>query len=304
MSIPSTEGEAIYDVPGTGKTCKTWFKVYGDLKSNVRPCVLLHGGPGMAHNYLLSMIDLTTIYGIPVVFYDQLGCGRSTLLPEKRGDTSFWTPELFLNELENLIKHLGITTYDVFGNSWGGMLGGQYALRRPLGLTRLIVANSPTDMHTWITETNKLRNELPAEVQEIIAKHEADGTTDSEEYEAAIFVFYKRHVCRVDPMPIPVLDTFDVLKQDDTVYTTMNGPSEFCVVGGLKDWVITPHVHDISVPTMLINGAYDEATDEVVTPWFKELKHVKWVSFAKSSHMPHWEERERFMRVVSGFLKG
>jgi pimeloyl-ACP methyl ester carboxylesterase len=81
-----------------------------------------------------------------------------------------------------------------------------------------------------------------------------------------------------------------------------NGPSEFHVTGTLKSCSITDDVHKIEVPVLLINGRYDEATDEVVEPFFKQLNRVKWIQFAESSHMPHWEERERFMDVTATFL--
>jgi pimeloyl-ACP methyl ester carboxylesterase len=85
--------------------------------------------------------------------------------------------------------------------------------------------------------------------------------------------------------------------------TPRNGPSEFHVIGSLRDWSIVDELHTISVPTLLINGRYDEATDTVVQPFFDRVPKVKWVSFAESSHLPQWEERERYMEVVAGYLK-
>jgi len=107
-SLRISEGEADFNVPAAGKTCKTWYKTFGDLSSGTRPLVGLHGGPGTAHNYLLSLEDLASKHGIPVVLYDQLGTGNSTHPQDKRGDASFWTVDLFLGELNNLLKHLGI----------------------------------------------------------------------------------------------------------------------------------------------------------------------------------------------------
>src|ERR1700677_2786247 len=113
------------------KPCQTWYKVIGDLKtsSTGRPLVTLHGGPGACHNYLLpSLSELPEKYGVPVVFYDQIGNGKSTHYREKRLDTNFWTPDLIMSELENLLEHLGIgDDYDLLGQSWGGMLGAMFA---------------------------------------------------------------------------------------------------------------------------------------------------------------------------------
>lgn len=120
MSQPQViEGEVDFVVPAAGKPCKTWYKVIGDLQSN-KPLVALHGGPGCAHEYLLVLADLTSSLSIPIVLYDQIGNGQSTHLPEKNGDGSFWNEQLFLDELDNLLTHLGIKdNYDLLGHSWG-----------------------------------------------------------------------------------------------------------------------------------------------------------------------------------------
>jgi len=175
---------------------------------------------------------LASQYGIPVIFYDQLGNGKSTHLQEKMGDVSFWTEQLFRDELDNLLEKLGIRQdFDLLGQSWGGMLGAAYASSRPLGLNRLVISNSPASMSLWLVACNKLRDELPKDVQDTLLKHEKAGTTDSEAYEAAVNVFYERHLCRVKPMPQEAVDSLDWIKKDPTVYHTMNGPSEFHVIG-------------------------------------------------------------------------
>lgn len=115
------EGEVEFVVPAAGKLCKTWYKIVGDLHASVsrRPLVALHGGPGVNHGYLFILTDLTTAHGIPLVLYDQLGSGYSTHLPEKMGDVEFWTEQLFLDELDNLLSHLGIQdNYDILGHSY------------------------------------------------------------------------------------------------------------------------------------------------------------------------------------------
>lgn len=171
---------------------------------------------------LLSLEDLALKHGILVILYDQIGCGNSTHLEDKKGDASFWTVDLFLDELENLLERLGIqANYDLFGNSWGGMLGAEHGARRPKGLHRLIVADSPASMDLWAEAANKLRAQLPENVEAVLRKHEDEGTTESLEYEKAVMYFYKLHVCRVDPMPQDVVDSFDLIKKDGTVYHTM-----------------------------------------------------------------------------------
>jgi L-proline amide hydrolase len=103
-------------------------------------------------------------------------------------------------------------------------------------------------------------------------------------------------------MPDEVAATFAAMDDDPTVYHTMNGPSEFHVVGSLRDWSIVDRLGRIAVPTLLASGRYDEATTETVQPFFDGIPDVRWVVFAESSHMPHVEETERFNAVVAGFL--
>lgn len=217
-----SEGEIEIDIPNAGKACKTWYRAYGDFKSNVRPLVCLHGGPGAGSNYLQSISDLAERYSIPVIIYDQIGVGKSTHLREKNGDEGFWTVDLFLHELDNVLKHFNIQDdYDLYGNSWGGMLGAEHAIRQPKGLRHLIIADSPADMVSWVEAANQLREKLPSDVQEVLKKHEADGTTDDPEYEEAVLVFYARHMCRIQPFPKEVSETLQNIKDDSTVYMTM-----------------------------------------------------------------------------------
>lgn len=219
--ITTSQGEIDFNPPSAGKPCKTWYTIFGDLKSGARPLICLHGGPGVPHNYLLPLKKLAQTRGIPVIFYDQLGCGKSTHLQEKNGDGTFWTVNLFLSELDNLLSNLGIKDYDLLGQSWGGMLGACHAIRQPKGLHKLIISNSPASMELWVQAADKLREQLPKEIQDTLLKHEKDGTTDSEEYEKAMEGYYDLHVCRVKPTPEDLAASFALLKEDSTVYLTM-----------------------------------------------------------------------------------
>lgn len=230
MATPQvTEGTVEFKHPSLPKKCETWYKVVGDLKSSAsgRPLVTLHGGPGACHNYLLYLSDLSSKYGIPVVFYDQLGNGNSTSLREKRLDTSFWTPELFLDELDNLLAHLGIQdNYDLLGQSWGGMLGSMHAIRQPKGLHRFVISNSPASMGLWAEAQAYWKSQLPEDVAKTIDKHEKDQSYSDPEYEKAVMEFYVRHLCRAKgegdmPFPKDVNDSLNWLMKDDTVYYTM-----------------------------------------------------------------------------------
>ena len=293
-TIPVREGHAAF------RDYKTWYRVTGDLGAAKAPLLVLHGGPGCTHDYVDSFKGLAA-RGRAVVHYDQLGNGRSTHLRDKGAD--FWTPRLFLDELENLLRHLNIAErYHVLGQSWGGMLGAEHAVTRPKGLKALVIANSPASMELWLREANRLREALPPEVQATLLKHERAGTTSDPDYVKAMRVFYDRHFCRVTPWPDEVARTFKSIDDDPTVYWTMNGPSEFHVVGTLKTWSIIDRLDRIQVPTLLISGRYDEATPAVVQPFADRIKDVRWEIFENSSHMPHVEETERCLKVVGEFL--
>ena len=278
----------------------TWFRVTGDLKARKPPVVILHGGPGASHDYT-DAFKLLALAGRAVIQYDQLGCGRSTHLRQKPKD--FWTVQLFVDELDNLLKTLGIArSYHVVGQSWGGMLGAEHALRQPKGLRALVIADSPPSMELWVKEANRLRDALPPDVQATLLKHEKDGTTSSAEYKAAVEVFNYRHVCRLKPRPAEVARSFAQIEADPTVYHTMNGPSEFHVIGSLKTWNIIGQLGRIKAPTLLISGRYDEATPAVVQPFADGIKGARWEIFEESSHLPHVEEQERCLQVIGDFL--
>jgi L-proline amide hydrolase len=291
--LPTQEGHADF------RGHRTWYRVTGDLRAGKRPLVTLHGGPGAAHDYLDRFGQLAKA-GRAVIHYDQLGGGRSTHLPEKGAD--FWTVELFLAELDNLLGHLGVADYHLLGQSWGGMLGAEHAVRRPKGLRSLVIANSPASMALWVAEAERLRKGLPPAVQDALNRHEAAGTTGDPEYKAAERVFYDNHLCRVSPWPDELVRSFAQMEKDPTVYHTMNGPNEFYVVGSLRSWSIIDRLDRIEAPTLVISGRYDEATPACVQPYADRIKGARWVIFEKSSHLPHIEETESCLKLVGDFL--
>jgi L-proline amide hydrolase len=281
---------------------QTWYRVTGELGSSDRaPVVVLHGGPGVGHNYTLMMANLASD-GRAVVHYDQIGCGGSTHLPDAPAD--FWTVDLFVEELRCVVDALGISDrFHLLGHSWGGMLGPEVVLADPTGIASLSICDSPASMGLWLEAAARLRDELPAAVAATLGTHEEAGTTDTAEYAGAMEVFYDRHVCRTVPNPTEVKDSFDQLAADPTVYHTMNGPSEFHVVGSLRDWTIVGRVSGIGVPTLVVSGAHDEAQPDTWAPYVEGIPDVRTHVFAESSHMPHVEEPEAFLDVVGSFLR-
>ena len=292
------EGTVPFELPN-GEVAETWFRITGDLEAGGVPLVLLHGGPGATHDYLLSMTDLAA--NRAVVHYDQLGNGRSTHYPERGAD--FWTVDLFVRELHSLVKALGIADrHHVLGQSWGGFLAQEYAFTSPPGLRSLVLADTAASFPDFIAEANRLRADLPPDVEATLRRHEDEGTTDDPAYMEACQVFYARHVCRLDPMPAEVVEAFSWLERDPTVYHTMNGPSEFHVVGSIRDWQSKDRLGSIEVPTLLVSGRHDEATPALQETLKAGIPGSEWVVFEESSHMPHVEERELYMRVVGDWL--
>jgi L-proline amide hydrolase len=279
---------------------ETWYRVSGNLSSILTPLVVVHGGPGCSHDYLLALAEIAHS-GRPVIHYDQMGGGRSTHVPGEGPE--FWTVDLFLSELDNLLQFFGIAErYYLLGQSWGGMLGAEHAIRRPRGLRALIISNSPASMELWASAAKILRSEMPKELGDALDRHEADGTTNDPEYLAASQAYYDLHVCRVVPNPPELVRTFEMMNEDSMVYNTMNGPNEFFCVGTLRDWTVVDQVQFIQVPTLLLSGRHDEATPATVEPFFDRIPEVRWEIFENSSHMPFVEEPERYRTVVEEFL--
>jgi L-proline amide hydrolase len=282
---------------------KTWFISFGESVRGKLPLLVAHGGPGMTHDYLLPLKVLAEA-GRQVVFYDQLGNGNSTHLPERHNDNDFWKPALFLTELDEVIKHLRFQRGMHFlGQSWGGMLGIEYAVKRPQELASLILADSPSSMATWVAELGKLRGRLPADVRRVLDECEAAGTTGSAEYAEATLAFYRRHLCRLDPWPAGMQTTYDLATKFPTVYGTMIGPSEFTVDGSLRSWDMDDQLANISVPTLVVHGEYDEATDEVVRASRNLIPDVEYRKISGASHTPHLEKPQQTIAICAEFLE-
>ncbi|KAH9474306.1 L-amino acid amidase [Psilocybe cubensis] len=274
------------------ETFHTWYKVLGSLKSEKTPIVALHGGPGMTHHYML----------FPVVFYDQIGNGASSHILDK--PDTFWTVDLFMDELDNLLKYLGI--YDNFlllGHSWGGMLAGNYAASRaPSGLKKLIIANSPASIPSFIAGTNALLDLFPADYVERVRSLEAEGKTDSPVYQTDVMEFYKKHVCTTDPWPQGLVDSFNAVSKNPMVYHSMFGVSEFNITGTLKDWSIVEILHQIPYTTLLISAPLDEVQEIAFLPFFVNIPKVKWVEIPTSTHLAMYEDPERYFDAIVKFF--
>jgi L-proline amide hydrolase len=278
---------------------RTWYRVVGEGEDPGRlPLLALHGGPGMSHDYLEPLAAVAET-GRRVIFYDQLGgAGRS----DQPHAPEMWTVELYKDELATVIHELHLGRYHLFGSSWGGMLAMEHALTQPKGLASLTIASSPASMRQWVAEANRLRTELPPEVQRTLLEHEEAGTTTDPAYVEAMLVFYRRHVCRSEPWPECITRAFERLEAHPEVYNTMNGPSEFHVTGTIRDWDIIERLGEIRVPTLVTSGEFDEATPAINETVHRGIRGSESVIFPHCSHVAFVEEPDRYMAVLTAFL--
>jgi proline-specific peptidase len=281
--------EGTIAVPGGN----VWYRTVGQGGT---PLLCLHGGPGMSHDYIATMADLADERR--VVFYDQLGCGRS----DRPDDASLWTMERSVAEVEAVRQALGLERFHLFGNSWGGWLAMQYVLDRKPSLASLIVSSSPSSVRGAVSGMNELRGQLPDDVRGVIDDHEAREAFDCPEYTAAVMVFYKRHLCRLEQWP-PGVERALGSGFGAGPYLTMWGPSEFGpVTGNLDGWDITERLGEITMPTLLTVGRHDEMKPALMEEMERRIPEAELVVFGGSSHMAFQEERDRYIATVRRFL--
>jgi L-proline amide hydrolase len=296
MAVASRTSEGFIPFAGA----RTWYRSLAPERHEGRvPLLCLHGGPGANWLHLEPYQALADERR--VVFYDQIGAGNSALAEPH--DPAMWTPELFVGEVDAVRESLGLERVHLLGHSWGGMLAMQYAIGQPEGLVSLIVESSPASVPAWMPEIQRLRSELPPEVEATLREHEEAGTTDDPAYEEAVMVFYRRHLCRTDPWPDWLVRCFEILDANPEVYHAMNGPSEFHVIGTIKDWDITDRLGEIRVPTLVFSGRYDEVTPATTDAVHRGIPGSDYVVLEESSHMAQAEQPERTLELVRDFLE-
>jgi proline iminopeptidase len=270
-----------------------FYKSFGRSEKGTLLC--LHGGPGATHDYLLPLADLAR-YGYRVVFYDQLGCGKSEL-PK---NLALFVVERAVEEVEELRRKMRLGKVHLMGSSYGGMLAIAYALKYQKNLSSLITTGGLASVPLTFAEMNRMKSRLPPGVVEMLDKYEEAGDYENPEYVKAAMVFYQRHVCRLKEWPPEVNYTLEHMSRP--VYHTMNGPNEFTIIGNIRYWDVTDQLGRIRVPTLVTGGKYDEVSPKVARSIHRGIRGSKLVTFPKSSHMPFWEERDAYMDVIRKFV--
>jgi proline iminopeptidase len=270
-----------------------WFKRVGGGAG--LPLLVVHGGPGLPHYYLSSLERLADER--PVIFWDQLGCGNS----DRPSDTGLWTMGRSVAEMDAVVRALGLDAFHIFGNSWGGMLAQQYVLDVASGAVSLTISNSTASIPLFADNVIRLKSELDTATQDAIDRHEAAGTTNSAEYQAAITTWNETYLCRSRPWPRDLYQAFQNMGTE--IFETMFGPSDFHIVGTIRDWDVIDRLPEITMPTLLLAGRYDECSPDHMREMHEHIKGSRFEFFDKSAHLPFIEEPDRFDTVLRDFLR-
>tara|TARA_B110000116_G_scaffold235427_1_gene220508 strand:- start:65 stop:943 length:879 start_codon:yes stop_codon:yes gene_type:complete len=257
---------------------------------------LLNGGPGLPCDYLRDPHIHLVEEGYRIVAFDQLGCGNS----DRPEDVSLWNITRYVEEVETVRKELGIVNFHLLGQSWGGWLSIEYALTYPDEIRSLILANTCGDLQHLTTELNRMREALGSETVAMMLHHEAMGTIDHPEYQAAITILNYRHVCRLKEWPSSLLASVDDWNMGP--YGTMQGPNEFLYIGNLKDWNRISDMDSLEMPTLIITGTHDEIGPACASRMNNVLPNSEVIVFHNSSHVPFYEEPDLYFKELQIFL--
>ncbi len=271
---------------------RVWYRSVG---SGGIPLLLLHGGPGAGHDYLEPLEALGA--DRQVIFYDQLGCGRS----DRPDNPALWRIERFASEVAQVRRALGLSRIHLLGHSWGGFLAIEYLLGQPAGVTSVVLASTGASLPEVLAEIQGLKAQLPDAVRDVMDRYEPIGDFANPEYQAAVMEFYKLYLCRLDPWPDCLMRSVANL-DGNQVYATMNGPNEFTVVGNLKDWERRDRIHEITVPTLVTVGGYDEIPLACAQTLHNGVRGSQLAVFDESSHMAMLEETHAYVQRLVDFL--
>src|SRR6201996_2467075 len=289
MTNAMTAPEGTIAVPGG----QIWFKRVGGGAG--LPLLVVHGGPGLPHNYLLSLERLANER--EGIFWDPRGCGTSKRPPSPE----LWTMERAVAEVDAVVRALGLDLFHLFGNSWGGMLAQQYVLDAASAAASLTISNSIASIPEFGNMVARLKSELDPATQSAIDRHEAAGTTYAPEYQAAIRTWNETYLCRVRPWPRDLEDAFRNMGTE--IFETMFGSSDFHIVGTIRSWDVFDRLAEIALPTLVVAGRFDECVPEHMREMHERICGSRFELFESSAHMPFIEEPARFDQVMRDFLR-
>ncbi|HAK10669.1 MAG TPA: proline iminopeptidase [Chitinophagaceae bacterium] len=275
---------------------KVWTKRFGN---NPRiKVLLLHGGPAMTHEYMECFESFFPKEGIEFIEYDQLGSYYS----DQPTDSSLWTTERFVEEVEQVRKALDLNKDNFFllGNSWGGILAMEYALKYQQNLKGLIIANMMASATDYALYNLKLQAQMDKNTIDSIMLLQNQGKTSDPRFMQLLQGYYDEHLCRITPNPDPVQRSFKHANM--TIYTMMQGPSEFGISGRLANWDIKSRLKEISVPTLTIGAKHDTMDPEHMEWMSKQMPKGEYLYCPNGSHLAMWDDQQTFMNGVIQFI--
>jgi len=285
-SVPASAEDGFLQVPGG----RVWYRAVGDGPGT--PLLVLHGGPGFPHDYLEGLAALGDQRR--VVFYDQLGCGRS----DRPEDPSLWTLERFVEELAAVRAALRLDRVHLLGQSWGTMLAVEYMLtKRPAGVQSLVLSGPCLSARRWEADQATWLAGMSATVQENARSRDFEGP----EFQEAVQAYYREHVCRLEPWPESLERSMAGLGAP--TYLQMWGPSEFVATGSLRDFERVERLAEIAAPTLFTCGEYDEATPATTAFYHHRMPGSELAVLPDASHEHHLEQPELYLRLVRDFLR-
>jgi proline iminopeptidase len=278
---------------------KVWTKRFG--RNDKIKILLLHGGPAMTHEYMECFETFFQREGFEFYEYDQLGSYYS----DQPKDSSLWTNERFVEELEQVRKAIGAdsSNFYLLGNSWGGILAMEYALRYQQHLKGLLISNmmaSAPEYGKYAQDV--LAKQMDPQVLQEIRDIEAKNDFSNPRYmELLIPHFYKEHICRMKEWPDGLNRAMK--HANGEIYVMMQGPSEFGISGRLAKWDIKQRLHEITVPTLMIGARYDTMDPKAMEEQSKLVKNGQYLYCPNGSHLSMWDDQQVFMSGVIRFIK-
>jgi proline iminopeptidase len=281
---------------------KVWTKRFGNNR-HVK-VLLLHGGPAVGHEYMECFESFFPKEGFEFYEYDQLGAPYS----DQPSDSSLWTIDRYVDEVEQVRRAIGAdkNNFYVLGNSWGGILGMEYALKYQQNIKGLIIADMMASCPDYGKYANDvLAKQLDPKVLAEIRDIEAKNDFSNPRYEELLFPnFYQKHICRLDPWPESVVRSLNHLNGiPKEIYVMMQGPSEFGIAGRLANWDIKNRLKEIKVPTLMVGAKYDTMDPNVMEEQSKMVQHGRYLYCPNGSHFCMWDDQKVFMSGVINFIK-
>lgn len=278
-----------------------WTKRIGNNPS--MKLLLLNGGPGATHEYFECMENFLPAEGIEIIYYDQLGCGNS----DNPKDTGMWDLPRYVEEVEQVRSALNLTkdNFYLLGHSWGGILAMQYALKYQDHLKGLVISNMMSSCPDYGKYAeNVLAKQMDPAVLDTIRSIEAKKDFANPKYmELLMPNFYAKHVLRMplDQWPEPV--TRSLGKTNQSLYVTMQGPSEFGIAGKLESWDVKKLLPTIKVPTLTIGGTFDTMDPEHMKWMSTQVQKGRYLLCPKGSHMSLYDDQDVYMKGLVSFMK-